>query len=118
MVAVLALSRNVNHLTKPELACLAVSALAYALLSAASLYAYYIRGNWGVGPKLRDVWDLQFTEPDDRALKWNVTRRLWQDADANLGRHNTKLRAVKIGLGCLVVQTVTLVALLVLVAHR
>jgi hypothetical protein len=43
---------------------------------------------------------------------------LWQDAEDNLGRHNTKLRALKVGIGCLVAQTVALVGLLYMVATR
>jgi hypothetical protein len=115
--AVLAL-RSGGHLGHGEFACIALSGVAYVALSVVALHAYYVRGDWKVGPKLREVWDLHFTETDDRALKWNVARRLWQDAEDNLGRHNTKLRALKVGIGCLVAQTVALVGLLYMVATR
>lgn len=115
--AVLAL-RSAQHFSNAGLAMVSLSGLAYVVLSIVTLHGYFVRQDWKVGPNLRQVWDLHFTEPDDSALKWNVARRLWEDADDNLSGHNTKLRAVRVGLRCLVVQTVALVVLLCLIAAR
>lgn len=115
--AVLAL-RGGKHFTDAELAMVALTGLAYVVLSFYALRGYYTRHDWKVGPRLTEVWKLHFTEPDDAALKWDVARRLWLDADHNLTLHNEKLAALRIGFGCLVAETVALVALLGLIAAR
>jgi len=112
LIAVYALRPDSFH--APGLALLSGSGLAWLVLTGFTLHAFRHRA-WRSGPKLPEVFDLHFSENDER-LKWRVANVFWHDYNYNKCHEKRKGRALTWALLLFVTQTVLLLVALLLVA--
>jgi hypothetical protein len=93
-----------------------VSVVAYLIVAFHSRRAYAAK-EWHAGGDLTQTWRM-YTESDesDRRLEWKVANRIRLDLEDNKDDLKSKLRALDWLFPALVIQTLSLLATLVLVA--
>jgi hypothetical protein len=112
LVAVYALRPDSFHTF--GLVLLAVSGLTSAFLTGIALHAFQ-HAKWKSGPKLPEVFDLHFSEDQER-LKWRVANVFWHDYNFNKRHEDRKATALTVALVLFVIQTALLVGALLYVA--
>jgi len=113
LVAVYALRPNAFHAL--GLTLLSAGIGAWLLLTIAAVDAFRHR-RWRSGPQLPYVFDLHFGDESDARLKWRVANVFWHDYNHNKKHEDRKARALTCAISLFVIQTVLLLATLLVVA--
>ena len=117
LAAVVALraSGDDDSLGTVELAFLAASGVAYAVVIWTGIRAYFAR-KVALGPDLLVIWRAMWRDDDDSLLKWQVANDYRDYYERNVGIQVQKSNALPRMLGAVITQSVLLVLALAWVA--